>query len=116
MIKKITKIKLNGENLISLDNLRKLVGNNKHLYTVHAQEQMAVRKVYDKEIKEIILGAKAEIIEEYPEDKYSPSCLIYGKTLQGRILHVQANYQALIITVYEPNSKKWQEDFKRRKK
>jgi hypothetical protein len=33
---------------------------------------------------------QGEIIEEYPDDKYSPSCLIYGKTEGGRELHVHA--------------------------
>ena len=38
------------------------------------------------DVEEAILGG--EIIEEYPGDKYSPSCLIYGKTRKGRDLHV----------------------------
>ena len=51
--------------------------------------------IRDLEIIEVILGKEAEVIEEYLDDKYSPSCLIYGTTLKGRILHVQSNYQGV---------------------
>ena len=50
-----------------------------------------------------------EVIEEYPEDKYSPTCLIYGKTNHGRNLHVQTSHppKVVIITTYEPDSQEW---------
>jgi hypothetical protein len=50
-----------------------------------------------------------EIIEKYPDDKYSPSCLIYGKTEKGRDLHVQVSQppKVVVITVYEPEPDKW---------
>ena len=50
-----------------------------------------------------------EIIEEYPDDKYSPSCLIYGKTEVGRDLHIQVTYPptVVVITVYGPDPKEW---------
>ena len=102
--------------MISLDFLKNIVSHRPLYYTVHAQEQMAVRRVLDAEVREVILGEHGEIIEEYPEDKYSPSCLIYGITRQGRILHVQANEQALIITVYEPDLSQWHDDFKTRRR
>lgn len=52
---------------------------------------------------------KGEIIEEYPDDKYSPSCLIYGKTENGRDLHVQLSLppSVIIITTYAPNPEEW---------
>ena len=102
--------------MISLDVLRELVKNKRHYYTVHAQEQMALRHIEDSEIRETILGKEAEIMQEYADDKYSPSCLIYGATLKGRILHVQSNYQGVIITAYKPDSSKWHNDMKRRRK
>lgn len=49
---------------------------------------MALRRVTDQEVREVILGAEAEVIEEYLRDKYSPSCLVYGLTARGRVLHV----------------------------
>ena len=101
--------------LVSLDILKDIVAHRPLYYTAHAQEQMALRRILDAEVRETMLGQSAGIIEQYPEDKYSPSCLIYGVTRQGRILHVQANNQALIVTVYEPDLNKWHDDFKTRR-
>ncbi len=44
----------------------------------HAVMQMIKRSITRLEIEDAV--QKGEIIEEYPDDKYSPSCLIYGKT------------------------------------
>jgi len=101
---------------ILLNNLREIIKANKHYYTVHAQEQMALRRIRNAEVAEVILGEKAEIIEEYPQDKYSPSCLIYGVTGTERALHVQSNYQGVIITTYEPDLDKWHDDMKTRRR
>ena len=59
------------------------------------------------------------IIEEYPEDKYGPSCLIYGITRRGKILHVQCSVDPVwVITAYDPtlNPEEWDSEFKRRKR
>jgi len=51
------------------------------------------------------------VIEEYPDDKYSPSCLLLGFTRMGRPLHIQvslADGESLrIITLYEPSQEEW---------
>ncbi len=60
-----------------------------------------------------------EIIEDYPDDKFGPSCLIYGRTKLERPLHIQCSYPARpkikIITVYEPDPEEWI-DFKIRRR
>jgi YgiT-type zinc finger domain-containing protein len=63
---------------------------------------------------EVILNG--EIIEEYPEDKYGPSCLIFGRTRNGRAIHVQCSLPPTIwvITLYEPEPDEWIEFRKRR--
>ncbi|KAA3662100.1 MAG: DUF4258 domain-containing protein [Calditrichaeota bacterium] len=68
---------------------------------------MMQRAIERKEIEEAIVSG--EIIEQYPFDKYSPSCLIYGKTKGGKKLHIQASLppQIVIVTVYEPNPEEW---------
>ena len=58
-----------------------------------------------------------EVIEDYPDDKYGPSCLIYGVNREGRILHVQCSIDPVwVITAYDPtlNPDEWEADFKRR--
>lgn len=79
-----------------------------HLFfTDHAVRQMARRAIMDTEVQEAILTG--EIIEEYPDEKYGPSCLIYDHTLRGRPLHVQCSVplRVRVITVYQPDPKGW---------
>ena len=78
-------------------------------YSKHAVDQSVVRFISTKEIVEAIESGK--IIEYYPDDKYGPSCLIYGKTNKNRPIHVQCSYPSRplvkIITVYEPATELW---------
>lgn len=76
-------------------------------FSDHAVKRMIKRNINRKEIEESILHG--EIIEEYPEDKYSASCLIYGKTVEGKNLHIQLSLPpvVVIITVYEPDINEW---------
>jgi hypothetical protein len=73
----------------------------------HAVKRMIKRAIVRREVEEAILSG--EIIEEYPDDKYSPSCLILGRTRQERMLHVQASLppSVVIITTYEPDPAEW---------
>jgi hypothetical protein len=75
---------------------------------------MLQRQITDQEVQYVLLCAAAEVIETYPIDKYSPSCLIYGVTALGRVLHVQSNHQGVIVTIYDPDPVEWI-DLKRRK-
>ena len=95
--------------------IRDSITRGEQRFTVHAQAQMAVRHVTSTEIIEALLSESAEIIENYPEDKYSPSCLIYAAIASGRELHIQSNHRAVIVTVYEPDPGKW-DNLKRRRK
>ena len=76
-------------------------------FSDHAVKRMIKRDIARHEIEEVILAG--ENVEEYPDDKYSPTCLIYGKTHVGRILHVQASLPPLvvIVTAYEPDPEQW---------
>ncbi|MFZ0727812.1 MAG: DUF4258 domain-containing protein, partial [Desulfobacterales bacterium] len=57
------------------------------------------------------IATRSEVIEDYPDDKYGPSCLILGYTKKGRPLHVQCSYPSRtlvkIITLYEPDPDLW---------
>jgi hypothetical protein len=52
-----------------------------------------------------------EVIEDYPDDKYGPSCLILGVTAGARPLHIHCSYpswpQVKVITLYEPDPARW---------
>lgn len=71
--------------------------------------------------REMILEAVGsyELIEAYPEDKYLPSYLVYGR--QGNtVFHVLfaadvPEENARVVTAYYPRPEEWSEDLKRRK-
>ena len=53
-----------------------------------------------------------EIIEEYPDDKPYPSCLVMGKNFAGDPIHSvwaynSGNGWAVLITVYRPDPAGW---------
>jgi len=61
------------------------------------------------EIRQAVKSGK--IIETYPDDKYGPSCLLFGFSKSGRPIHLQCSYPVRplikIITVYEPDPAEW---------
>jgi hypothetical protein len=62
-----------------------------------------------------------EIIEEHPDDAPYPSCLILGRTSANRPLHivcapVLTENRLIIITTYQPDPERWEQDFRRRKR
>ena len=102
-------------------NIRKIkLYLNKIKFSSHAKEEMLYDEfgvIYENEIKEAIYNG--EIIEEYPKDKPYPSCLILGRTEEGRPLHVvcaviREENMLVVITVYQPNPELWV-DYRRRK-
>ena len=70
----------------SLRQIQDRIAKKDFRYSEHAVKRMIQRAIEPYEIEEAI--ANGEIIEEYPKDKYSPSCLIYGLTKAKRKLHI----------------------------
>jgi hypothetical protein len=53
-----------------------------------------------------------EVIEDYPNDKPYPSCLIMGRNFSGLPIHSvwafnPKNLWAVLITVYRPDPERW---------
>ncbi len=92
-----------------IDEIIRKIRDGLYEYSQHAVDQSIVRIISKKEISDAIMHGK--IIEDYPEDKYGPSCLVYGKTTDGRPIHVQCSHPSRplvkIITVYEPDPALW---------
>ena len=86
-------------------------------FSQHATDQSIIRHISVQELREAIEGS--EVIEDYPDDKYGPSCLILGFTKSKRALHIQCSYPSRslikIITLYEPDPSRWI-NFKTRRK
>ncbi|MFQ5861602.1 MAG: DUF4258 domain-containing protein [Candidatus Brocadiales bacterium] len=83
------------------------IRDGEYRFSDHAVKKMIERTINRADVEEAVLSG--EIIEEYPHDKYSPSCLIYGKTNKGRHMHVQISQppSVVIITTYEPSTSEW---------
>ncbi len=83
----------------------------------HADERVSDRIINRREIAQA--GAQANIIEDYPDDKYSPSCLLLGFTQANRPLHILVFLEDIelvkVITVYEPDPNIWIDDYTRRR-
>ena len=99
-----------------IEELREKISAGLFEFSKHAVDQSILRHVTLQEIRDAIAGG--EIIEDYPDDKYGPSCLILGLTAAGRPLHIQCSYPSRplvkIVTLYEPDANLWI-DFKVRK-
>lgn len=100
-----------------IEEIRRKVAEGQFEFSKHAVDQSILRKIRVQEVREAV--ATGQIIEDYPEDKYGPSCLICGFTETQRPIHVQCSYPTRpllkIITVYEPDPQRWTEDFTQRR-
>jgi len=90
------------------------IKKGEYRFSDHAVKKMIERSIDRYEVEQTVLTG--EIIEDYPDDKYSPSCLIYRRTRKDRDLHVQISFPPLVvvITTYEPDPAEWI-DFKIRR-
>lgn len=99
-----------------IEKLRERIERGEFEFSQHAVDQSILRRIPVKEVREAI--ASGEVIEDYPEDKYGPSWLIFGYTSDRRPLHIQTSYPdrdlVKIITLYEPDPGRWL-DFRTRK-
>ncbi|HJT56474.1 MAG TPA: DUF4258 domain-containing protein [Ktedonobacteraceae bacterium] len=85
--------------------------------TQHAQEEMDAEEITLDEVLLAIIEGR--ILEDYPEHRRGACCLLYGRTLIGRHLHIVCTTTQpllIIITVYEPHPPKWISPIQRREK
>lgn len=92
---------------MDIHSIQEYIERGHYKFSDHAVKRMIKRSIDRHEVEAVILTG--EIIEEYPDDKYSPSCLIYGRTQSGSALHVQASFPPLVVIVmtYEPDPEEW---------
>ena len=92
-----------------IDAIRVKVGSGDFEYSQHAVDQTTLRRITVRELRDAI--ANGEVIEDYPNDKYGPSCLVLGFTTAGRPIHIQCNHPSRplikIITAYQPDPDEW---------
>ena len=69
-----------------LEEIRSKILRRQYEFSKHAVDQSIIRHITVTEIEEAIAG-RSEVIEDYPDDKYGPSCLILGFTELARPRH-----------------------------
>jgi len=72
-----------------IDEIRAKIAAGQFEFSKHAVDQSILRHVTIQEVREVF--AVGEIIEDYPRDKYGPSCLVLGFTMAERPLHIQCS-------------------------
>lgn len=100
-----------------VERIRTKIQRGEFEFSQHATDQSIKRRIAVEELYEAM--RLPELIENYPDAKYGPCCLILGFTNVGRPLHIHYSHASRqlvkIITIYEPSSTIWT-DFKQRRK
>ncbi len=77
--------------------------------TPHVLRRLVQREITEQEIRQA--GAAGVVIEDYPDDKCSPSCLSMGFTYEERPLHIHVSLAdttlVRVITAYETDPSDW---------
>jgi len=95
----------------TIEEIRRYLEHGQFEFSLHAFKRSVERNISEREIREI--AKNVEVIENYPEDKYAPSCLLLGFTKLGSPIHTQvtrietAEGLIKIITIYQPNEEEW---------
>lgn len=104
--------------MIIIDDIIESIRAKRIRITDHADEEAYNDTLSLEEIYSSVLTG--EIIEQYPDDKPYPSCLIYGKNIKNEPIHSVWAYNietkaSVLITVYRPDPDRWI-DWKTRRK
>lgn len=102
--------------MLDIKKLCKLYEDDKIFFTAHVLQRCKQRNIRPQDIRNCV--NTGEIIEQYPDDFPDPSCLIFGYSLNDKILHVVVSCNgesAKIVTAYYPSNDKFENDMKTRK-
>ncbi len=102
---------------LNIDKIKSLCNEGKMQWTNHVVIRLLKRRISQEDIEKVLM--QGEIIEYYADDYPYSSCLIMGRTEKANYLHVVCgigNGMVWIITAYEPDERKWEADYKTRKR
>ena len=102
--------------ILNIDSIKHMVIDGKIRWTNHVIVRLLQRNITQDDIETAIKNG--EIIEQYENDYPYPSCLIYGLSLNNKVLHVVCGLnetELWIITAYYPDNIEWETDMKTRK-
>ena len=100
----------------TIEDIQRQLSAGQFEFSRHAFKRAVERNISELEIRQA--AEHVTVIEDYPDDKYAPSCLLLGFTTARRPLHIQVSYVESdllkIITIYEPDPTEWY-DYSRRR-
>ena len=72
--------------IASIEGIRRKFAEEQFEFSKHAVDQSIIRRILVQEVREAMSNGR--IIEDYPDDKYGPSCLILGFTQAQQPPHI----------------------------
>lgn len=92
-----------------LDEVRRLVREDRYRLTLHAENERDQDRILAQEIEEALCSSRTEIIEDYPDDPRGPSFLLLGFTEAGTPVHAVCALTEIlvIVTLYCPDRSRW---------
>ena len=100
-------------NAMIVTRLREQAARDAIKITIHGYQEMVNDAVSMDDLRGVLMNAT--VLENYPEHKRGPCCLVCGRA-GARYIHVvctTSHEVAIIITVYEPKPPKWPTPFER---
>ena len=88
--------------------INELIKKKDYLFSEHADEERTKDQLTVEEIEQAIITGK--VIEERLDDPRGESCLIAGKSKNGKLIHVVIGIRfekPVVVTVYLPSNKEW---------
>ena len=82
--------------------------------SLHAHQEMVEEDITYNQVRDVL--CEPRILENYPEHKRGPCCLVCRRTTEGRYVHVVCTTSLeviVVITTYEPKPPKWATPFER---
>lgn len=101
---------------LNMNTIKELVKSGNFRWTNHIMIRLLQRNISQADIENALLNG--EIIEEYENDYPYPSCLIYGLTINKKVIHIVCGSNGLdlwLITAYYPDNIEWETNKKIRK-
>ena len=102
---------------MTIEQIQKFCSSRKIYWSLHSAEMMAKRGISRSDILNCLQNG--EIIEDYPDSFPYPSCLVFGKTVYSKIMHVVVGIKEeslVIITAYFPSTVKFEKDLRTRRR
>jgi len=102
--------------MIDIARIKILCDNNELRWTNHVLTRLIQRGISTDDV--VCVLQNCEIVEQYPTDYPYPSCLVLGKSLDNKFVHVVCGLsddELWLITAYYPDSDEWTDNFKKRR-